>query len=105
MFFQVKSEFLPTIRKIFLPSVANKVLINHVIRSPKVMSADVCEINCESYNFGRNESGNHVCELSDSDAIRRPMEWISKQGFIYRGTQVLNTALRVVRAPLGNTTY
>lgn len=45
----------------------------------------------------------HVCELSDSDAIRQPMEWITKQGFIYRGTQLLNTALRVVRAPLGNT--
>ena len=44
-----------------------------------------------------------MCELRDSDAIRQPMEWITKQGFIYRGTQVLNTALRVVRAPLGNT--
>ena len=44
-----------------------------------------------------------MCELRDSDAIRQPMEWITKQGFIYRGTQALNTALRVVRAPLGNT--
>ena len=106
----LRDDFLnvvPCIKKIFLPSVSNKVLINHVIRTPKVTSADVCglrcyfEINCESYNFGANESGNHVCELSDSDAIRQPMEWITKQGFIY--SQVLNTALRVVRAPLGNT--
>ena len=46
------------------------------------------EIKCESYNFGAKEDGDHVCELSDSDAIRDPLDWITKHGFLYRETQV-----------------
>ena len=46
------------------------------------------EVTCESYNFGPKEGGGHVCELSDSDAIRDPLDWITKQGFQYIETQV-----------------
>ena len=46
------------------------------------------EITCQSYNFGPKEDGGHVCELSDSDAISDPLNWTTKQGFIYGGTKV-----------------
>lgn len=46
------------------------------------------ESECESYNFGPKEGGGHVCELSDSDSIRDPLDWITKQGFVYAETKV-----------------
>ena len=65
------------ITKVFVSPVANKALTNHVITSRKVTSAENCEIECflemkcESYNLGPQlENGDHVCELSNSDAIR-----------------------------------
>lgn len=85
------------ITKIFESPVTNKALTNHVISTPTVTSAQVCEIECfleikcESYNFGAKEGGGHVCELSDSDAVRDPLEWTTKEGFVYRGTKVLIT--------------
>ena len=85
------------ITKIFESPVTNKALTNHVISTPTVTSAQVCEIECfleikcESYNFGPKEGGGHVCELSDSDAVRDPLEWTTKEGFVYRGTKVLMT--------------
>ena len=62
-----------------------------------VMSAELCElqcfleISCQSYNYGPKENGVQVCELSDSDAIRDPLDWTTKQGFIYGGTKVWHT--------------
>ena len=57
-------------------------------------SEEVCKIRCfieakcESYNFGPKEGGGHVCELSDSDAIRDPLDLVTKRGFLYAETQV-----------------
>ena len=34
------------------------------------------------------ENGDHVCELSNSDALRDPLDLMTNQGFIYRGTKV-----------------
>lgn len=83
------------ITKVFVNPVANKALTNHVITSQKVTSAENCEIECflemkcESYNLGPQlENGDHVCELSNSDAIRDPLDLMTNQGFIYRGTKV-----------------
>ena len=79
---QLSNSFLnvfhlePCIIKTFGKPTVNKALKNHVIRTPRATSAEVCElhcfmeITCQSYNFGPNESGGHVCELSDSDATR-----------------------------------
>ena len=84
----------PCIFKTLGKPIANKALKNHVIRTPRAPSADVCElhcfmeITCQSYNFGPKEDGGQVCELSDSDAIRNPLDWTTKQGFIYGGTKV-----------------
>ena len=66
-----------------------------MITSREVTSAEKCEIECflemkcESYNLGPQvENGDHVCELSNSDAIRDPPDLMTNQGFIYRGTKV-----------------
>ena len=65
-----------------------------MISTPTVTSEEVCkiqcfiEVTCESYNFGPKEGGGHVCELSDSDSIRDPLDLIAKQGFLYIETQV-----------------
>ena len=96
-------QIVPCIRKAFVPPVSNKTLINHVITTPTVTSAVACEIQCfievkcESYNFGPKDGGGHVCELSDSDVIRDPLDWITKQGFIYRGTEVYLFKIRTTK--------
>jgi len=75
-------------------SVPNKQLVHHVISSPTVTSEEVCkiqcftEVTCESYNFGPKEGGGVVCELSNSDAIRDPQDWVTNQGYLYVGTLV-----------------
>ena len=46
-------------------------------------------MKCESYNLGPQlENEDHVCELSKSDAIRDPLDLMTNQGFINRGTKV-----------------
>ena len=85
---------VPCIKKFFVHPVEGKALINHVISTSEVTSEAVCkihcfiEVKCESYNFGPKEGGGHVCELSDSDAVRDPLDFITKQGFLYGETQV-----------------
>lgn len=96
----------PCITKIFESPVTNKALMNHVISTPTVTSTEVCEIECfleircESYNFGPKKGGGHVCELSDSDARRDPLDWTTKHGFIYRGTKVgkVNRSVDIYKA-------
>ena len=46
------------------------------------------EVTCVSYNFGRNEDGDNVCELSDSDGVREPDDLVTRQDFLYRATKV-----------------
>ncbi|RMX47457.1 hypothetical protein pdam_00002147 [Pocillopora damicornis] len=66
---------VPCITKEFEEPVANKALLNHVISTPRAKTAKICEIHCfieikcESYNFGPNEDGDYLCELSDSDDV------------------------------------
>ncbi|XP_078357531.1 microfibril-associated glycoprotein 4-like isoform X1 [Oculina patagonica] len=107
-YFQFFTSFLAVILRLSWTSVSaseqciaktigkpttNKALINHVIRNPRATSAKVCELHCfmesecESYNFGPKEGGGYVCELSDSDSIRDPLDWITKQGFVYAETK------------------
>ncbi|XP_068711961.1 fibropellin-3-like isoform X2 [Montipora foliosa] len=79
------------ITKTFVEPIADTALTNHVINAlTTVTSQDLCElrcflqVKCESYNFGLTDSGDYVCELSDSDATRDELDLIAKRGFIYR---------------------
>ena len=84
----------PCIKKTFVKPIPNKTLVNHVISNSTVTSEEGCKIQCfieatcESYNFGLKEDGGYVCELSNSDAIRDPQDWVAKQRHLYVGTLV-----------------
>ena len=59
------------------------------------------ESQCVSINIGPPINGKMVCELSNSDDKRHPEDLKTKEGFMYRATQVriLNLA-PVVRKPI-----
>ena len=65
-----------------------------MISKPRAKTAKICEIQCfieikcESYNFGPNEDGDYLCELSDSDDVRDPHDLRARQDFLYRATKV-----------------
>ena len=65
-----------------------------MISTPRAKTAKICEIQCfievkcESYNFGTNEDGDYLCELSDSDDVRDPDDLRARQDFLYRATKV-----------------
>lgn len=94
VFFFYFVTVVPCIKKTFVKPVPNKALVHNVISSLTVTSEEVCkiqcftEVACESYNFGPKEDGGHVCELSNSDAIRDPQDWVTKQRHFYIGTLV-----------------
>lgn len=78
----------------YLPSVVDKALAGHVIRTVKVNNGNQCEIRCYheleclSYNLGPYQDNGHACELSKSDHIRHPGDLVPMPGFIYTGTEV-----------------
>ena len=65
-----------------------------MISTPSTKTAEICEIQCfievkcESYNFGPNEEGGYLCELSDSEGVRDPDDLRARQGSVYRATKV-----------------
>ena len=65
-----------------------------MISTPRAKTAETCEIQCfievkcESYNFGLNENGDYLCELSDSDGVRDPDDLRARQDFLHRATKV-----------------
>ena len=80
----------------FLQRIADKALIDHVIKTIPVETDDHCEIACFrdlmclSYNIGPKQAGGHQCELSKSDHIRDPADLVPMAGYIYRPTEVHN---------------
>ena len=79
-----------------------KRLTKHVIRSVGVESASSCEIECfleefcVSYNLGPFQHGRHVCELSNSDAIRHPVDLVPDPAYNYRESVVSTLQLMPV---------
>ena len=69
-------------------------LTAHIIRSVDVNTDSNCQIECfleafcMSYNIGPFQGGKHVCELSNSDAIRHPQDLVSDPTYAYMGTKV-----------------
>ena len=67
------------------------VLSSHVIKSERVLNVGKCEINCylepncASYNYGPEENGLYLCELSDKNHLQVPSnELEARHGFTYR---------------------
>ena len=78
----------------FKPGIEGSSLFNHVLKTHSAFSQDDCELlcymedECMSINFGPGDSGEHVCELSDSDHDLHPEDLKSRHGFTYRPTKV-----------------
>ena len=82
----------------FATPVDGFALEGHVIRniSLSVGMRDTCkdrctmEDACVSINIGPPIDDKVLCQLSDSDHMQHPGDLKSKEGFIYRGTEVRN---------------
>ncbi|KAL9961325.1 hypothetical protein ACROYT_G030241 [Oculina patagonica] len=67
-----------------------KRLINHVIRSIKVLDQDSCEFqcylehNCVSINF--EFTGTKICDLNNSTHKEHDKDLVKREGFVYHGT-------------------
>ncbi|KAL9969885.1 hypothetical protein ACROYT_G022157 [Oculina patagonica] len=76
----------------FTSVIDGQALENHVIKNISLESQDTCRMACYldnaclSYNFGRLQDHNYVCQLSDSDHYQHPKDLQQRKGFVYRGT-------------------
>ena len=79
----------------FMLPLDGNALVNHVIRNITLERQDACRVacyldnDCLSYNFGRLQDGNYICQLSDSDHVQHPQDLKKNHVFIYRGTEVI----------------
>ena len=77
------------------PQSVDKVLINHVIRSVKLLNQDMCEIscykeqNCVSYNYGPKQSEKPWCDLNNRTHLQVSADdFVTKEGYTYRDVLV-----------------
>ena len=76
----------------------NRRLIKHGIETLKVLDFDLCELqcyhqpNCVSINFNAipNSEGLHECELNDATHRSHGNELMSRDGYVYKGAEVIN---------------
>ena len=67
-------------------------LINHVIRTMKVLDQDSCELqcykqhSCVSINF--EVTGTHNCDLNNATHKEHGMDLVKTEGYLYHGTIV-----------------
>ena len=72
-------------------------LINHVIRTIKVLDQDSCELqcylehNCVSINF--QFTGTHNCELNNATHKEHDKDLLKAEGYVYHGTIVSRTSV------------
>ena len=83
----------------FTDPVQGAALEGHVIRTISIGMYASCkhlctmESHCLSFNLGPSIMGRMVCELSDSDAIKHQGDLKPREGFVYRGTEVIHSEL------------
>jgi len=71
-------------------------LINHVIRTIKVLDQDSCELqcylehNCVSVNF--EYTGTHNCDLNNATHKEHENDLVKTEGYVYHGTIVCRTS-------------
>lgn len=78
----------------FDTTTEGRTLTGHVVKSYVVRSQGDCELKCYledecmSINFGPEDRGTHLCELSDSDHDLHPRDLTHRHSFIYIATEV-----------------
>ena len=76
-------------------------LVNHVIRTIKVLDQDFCELqcyreyNCVSINF--DLTGTHNCDLNNATHKEHEKDLVKKEGYVYHGTMVSRTPVNDIR--------
>ena len=86
-------------RTLALPSFfffTDKRLANHIIRTEPVPHVQTCELlyylepNCASINFQNKADvdGKFNCELNNSTHRRHDDDFLDKNGYLYRGSDV-----------------
>ena len=80
---------------IFLPALEGYSLHGHPLKTLKLQTENMCEVecylehNCVSYNLGSgDEDGAYRCELSTSDHNAHPEALVRQKGVTYRPTEV-----------------
>ena len=79
----------------------NRRLIKHVIETIKVVDLNLCELqcyhqpNCVSINFNiiPDSEGRHECELNNATHRSHDNELMNKDGYVYKGAEVLHLSL------------
>ena len=79
----------------FAKALIGKKLNGSVFRIMSVDSEVFCQIECVkdtrclSYNFGTtNETGNFICELSNSERFTSHVNFTEDENWLYKGLQV-----------------
>ena len=78
----------------FQPPIDGSYLDGHVNKNYVKESKDTCELkcymdnDCMSTNFGIMDTGQYLCELSDSDHELHPEDLKIREGFTYTATEV-----------------
>ena len=75
--------------------------MKHVIETIKVVDFDLCELqcylqpNCVSINFNvtPDSEGRHECELNNATHRSHDNELMNKDGYLYKGAEVLHLNL------------
>lgn len=86
----------------YVHKITGKALEGHVIKTIQVQHNDQCELSCfvelecNSYNLGPLQVNGHTCELSKSDHLRHPDDFVTKPSYIYSGTKVRSWLFNVV---------
>lgn len=81
--------------------VKDYALVGHVIKNLSIgvhaSCTNLCtmESQCVSINIGLPINGKMVCELSNSDHKMHSEDLRTREGYIYRATQVRNSNLMV----------
>ena len=76
------------------PSIEDHSLSGHVFTSMAIEESSACEVNCfaaddcASFNVKPLQSGDHLCELSNSSDVVHPEDLKEEQGTVYTSFKV-----------------
>ena len=76
------------------PSIKDYSLTGHVFKSMVIEDSSACEVNCfaeddcTSFNVKSLQSGDHLCELSNSSDVVHPEDLKEEHGTVYTSFKV-----------------
>ena len=80
------------------PSIKDYSLTGHVFKTMVIQDSSACDVNCfveddcASFNVKPLQSGDHLCELSNSSDVVYPEDLKEEQGTVYTSFKVGRSA-------------